>query len=199
MNNYYDAIELLIDAGTRLYAQSVLPGGGGNLSIRTSKGILITISGVCKGKLTSSDFTLVDIEGGILSGEKPSSELPMHTTIYSEIEDVNAIVHCHAPYTVALTVAGVPFRDDILPEVRLKFGRIPTTEFAMPSTPESASVLEPFLRNDLKGAILPRHGIVAMGKDIEEAVMIAEQIEYAAKVQMLASMIALPARFGADK
>ena len=187
---FENAIVHLIDAGRRLYAQGVLPGGGGNLSARTEKGILITASGRCKGVLTADDFVLVDTDGGVIDGENPSSELPMHLSIFRRIGEADAVVHCHSPFTVALTVAGEAFRDDILPEVRLKFGRIPTTEFAMPSTPKSATVLEPFLRENLKGAILPRHGIVAIGRNIEEAVMVAEQIEYAAKVQFLASQIA---------
>ncbi len=186
------SIEQLIDAGERLYRQGLMLGGNGNLSARTDEGIIVTSTEICKGRLRPSDFVLVDGAGSLIRGETPTSELPMHLTIYRERLDVYTVIHVHAPFAVALTVAGLPFRDDLLPEIALKYGRIPVTKFARPSTPESAEVLLPYLKEAVKGAILPHHGIVAMGKTVEETLLIIEEIEYSAKVQILASLVGTP-------
>ncbi|RKZ27788.1 class II aldolase/adducin family protein, partial [bacterium] len=121
-----------------------------------------------------------------------------HIAIYNKRTDINAVVHIHGPYAVALTVAGIPFRSDILPEIPLKFGEIPTTDYATPSTPRAAEVLKPYLNNEIRGAILPYHGIVALGKTVEKALLVAEGIEYAAKVQVLASAIGEPKQYPND-
>ena len=194
-----ETIDRLIDAGKRLYIQGLMPGGAGNLSARTDDGIVVTPSGLCKGKLARSDFVIVDSGGSIIRGGTPTSELPMHLAIYNECPAVNAVVHIHGAYAVALTVAGIAFHSDILPEIPLKFGEIPVTDYATPSTPRSAEVLKPHLKNGICGAILPHHGIVAFAEDIERAVLIAEGIEYAAKVQVLASAIGTPRPFPKGK
>ena len=193
------AIEQLIDAGKQLYRQGHMPGGNGNLSARTDEGIIATPSLTCKGRLKPSDFVLIDATGVVIQGEKPTTELPMHLTVYRKRPEVCSVIHVHAPYTVALTVAGLSFRDDLLPEIALKYGRIPITKFARPSSKKSAEALLPYLREAVKGVILPHHGIVAMGKTVEEAVLIVEGIEYSAKVQMLASLAGTPRPYSLEE
>ena len=183
------AAQQIVSAGRRLYARGLMPGGSGNISIRTGEGILLTPGGLCKGRLEPEKLVLVGIDGEISGDGRPTSELPMHLTIYRERPEIEAVVHVHAPYAVALTVAGHAFDDGLLPEIGLKFGRVPVTDFAPPSTPRSAEVLLPHLREGLVAAILPFHGIVAFGRTIEQAILTVEAIEYAAKVQVLAQLI----------
>ena len=183
------AEQQIVSAGRRLYAQGLMPGESGNLSIRTEDGILLTPGGFCKGRLEPNDLVLVGMDGEISGDGWPTSELPMHLTIYRERPEIEAVVHVHAPYAVALTVAGHSFDDGLLPEIGLKFGRVPVTDFAQPSTPRSAEVILPHLREGITAAILPFHGIVALGETLECAIMTVKTVEYAAKVQVLAQLI----------
>lgn len=184
-----EASDIIIDAGQRLHESGLMRGGNGNLSCRVKGGILVTPSGRCKGNLKVRDLVVTTVEGGLVTGENPTSELPMHLAIYRVRKDVECVVHCHAPYTVALTAAGREIRPDILPEVDIKYGRVPVTEFAIPSSVESARKLLPHLKPGLVAAILPRHGVVAMSHNMEGAVTAAEGVEYAAKVQYLAEAL----------
>jgi len=169
-----------------LYQNGMMPGGAGNISIRDRDGIYITPSGVSKGFLNEEDIVVVDSHGKCLFGDNPTSELPMHLAIYQKRDDIDAIIHCHAANTVALSVHGRNFISDLLPEIKIKYGSIPVLDYAEPSTQQSADVLIPHLDSGICGAILPFHGIVTMADTLENACLIAESIEYAAQVQVLA-------------
>lgn len=179
-----DIIKALISAGNDLYQQGLMPGGAGNISARTGDEILITASGICKGRMCEHDIVRIDMKGGVIDGGTPTSELLMHMRIYQLRNDIHAVVHVHGANAVAMTVAGIRFRDDVLPEIPMKFGKVATSKFATPSTPESAEVIEPFVKKGIDAIIIPRHGIVALGESIERAVMIAEAVEYSAGVQL---------------
>ncbi|HDR91077.1 MAG TPA: class II aldolase/adducin family protein, partial [candidate division Zixibacteria bacterium] len=170
-----------------LHGLGLMPGGAGNVSVRLGDEVLITPSGVCKSRLGKNNIVRIDMAGGIIEGGNPTSELPMHMRIYELRADVGAIVHVHGSNAVAMTVAGIRFQDDVLPEIPLKFGKVATSRFAMPSTPESADVIEPFVVKGINAIIIPYHGIVALGKTLNHAVMTAEAVEYSAEVQLKAT------------
>jgi len=180
-----NAARAIISVGKRLFSLGFMSGGSGNLSVRTGDGILVTPCGLCKGNIAEKDLVLTTPEGQVLSGGEPTSELPMHLLIYKRRPDINAVIHIHGPNAVALTVSGNGFRNDILPEIAIKLGEVVVTKFGMPSTKESAEVLLPYLNDDLKAAIIPFHGIIAMASTVEEAALIAETVEYASQVQVL--------------
>ncbi len=187
MKETFSAKEAIVSASKELYARGLMPGGAGNISLRIGNEILITPSGVCKGRLSADCIVRIDMAGGVIEGGNPTTELPMHMRIYELREDVGAIVHIHGANTVAMTVAGIRFQDDVLPEIPLKIGKVATSKFAMPSTPESADVIEPFIKKGINAVIIPYHGIVALGKTIRHAVMTAEAVEYSAEVQLKAT------------
>ena len=82
-----------------LYERGYVVSNDGNVSARTPRGtVLITPSGVGKGRMTPDMLVETDLEGNILSGDRnPSSESKMHWMLYRERSDVNAVVHAHPP------------------------------------------------------------------------------------------------------
>lgn len=188
MKETINAKEAIVSASKDLYTQGLMPGGAGNISLRVGNEILITPAGVCKGRLSADCIVRIDMAGGVIEGGNPTSELPMHMRIYELREDVGAVVHVHGVNAVAMTVAGIRFQDDVLPEIPLKIGKVATSRFAMPSTPESADVIEPFIKKGINAVIIPYHGIVALGKTLRHAVMTAEAVEYSAEVQLKATI-----------
>ena len=83
---------------------------GGNVSLRTQDGFLITPSGFSLGTLTEDQLAKVDFAGRPLVGSRPSRESPMHLAIYRAREDVQAIVHNHSPHATALACLLEPGR-----------------------------------------------------------------------------------------
>ncbi len=90
------------------YERGITTGAGGNASLKTDHGILITPSGKFKGKLEEKDIILINKNGEILRGRgKPSSEWRMHVLIYEKRDDVKSVLHCHPSIVTGLTNAGI--------------------------------------------------------------------------------------------
>jgi len=104
--------EEMILVGRALYNRGLIAGSAGNLSVRLKGGkFLVTPTRRNKIFLRKEDLLVVNREGRVVEGEgKPTSEISMHISIYERRSDINAIVHAHPPYTVALSM--VDFRLD---------------------------------------------------------------------------------------
>ena len=57
------------------------------------------------------------------------------------------MIHAHPTNATALTIAGIPFPEDVLPEVLENLGSVPTTRFAMPDSADSALAIHDFVKS----------------------------------------------------
>ena len=74
----------LCQVGKLLYDRGYVAANDGNLSMRLAEDqILITPSGVSKGRMTPDMLLVTDLEGRVLSGDRyPSSEIALHLEHY---------------------------------------------------------------------------------------------------------------------
>lgn len=179
-----------------LYDHGWVPATDGNVSARLGPGrILVTPSGLGKGFVTAADLVVVDLDGHPqpsplygASRHRPTSELPIHLEVYRRRSDANAVVHAHPPTSVALSIAGIPIARCMLPEVVMNLGIIPTTEYAMPGTPEGPGVMGDLIeRHD--ALVLQRHGSLTVGRDLMDAYLKTEKVEHAAEVTFLVAQL----------
>ncbi len=107
-----------------MYDRWLVTAMDGNVSLRLPDGsILLTPSGCCKGFVAEDDLIRIDLDGKVLSGYgRPSSEIRMHTLAYRLRPEVGGVVHAHPPSAVALSLAGIPLNDCLMPEVILSVG-----------------------------------------------------------------------------
>lgn len=182
----------IVECGRIAYERHLMTSNDGNISIRMDDGlILITPSGLSKGRLSTDDLIVVDIEGNLISARadrKPSSETPMHLEVYKSREDVHAVVHAHPLFATTLTVAGLEFPIDVLPEVLLTLGEVPITDYATPASHEDAVVIRPFLK-EYNALLLRQHGSLTYGKNLDEALIHLERIEHVSEVYWRAKML----------
>ncbi len=185
----------IVEAGQIAYTQGLLCASDGNLSIRLPDGnILITPSGVGKGRLSPEDLLVIDPDGRMLkpaadASLRATSELPMHLEVYRRRPDVRAVLHAHPPYATALTAVYDHFRLDILPEMAALLGDIPITELAMPSSGETAAVIHDLIITH-DALMIRQHGSLTVGKNLEEALIHLERLEYIARVILIAETAA---------
>jgi ribulose-5-phosphate 4-epimerase/fuculose-1-phosphate aldolase len=72
--------------------------------------ILINAWGASRHGLQPEDIYEADLEGQPMDNtQKLPSEIHIHTAIYRQRQDVNAVAHLHPPITTALSVAGKPY------------------------------------------------------------------------------------------
>jgi L-fuculose-phosphate aldolase len=188
-----EARAVLVSCGRRLDALGFAPATDGNVSARLGPGrFLLTPAGTEKGSLEPDDLLVVDLAGHVVGGEgKPSTETPMHLFCYRRRGDVGGIVHAHPPVATAFAAAGVPLDASVMPETVLTVGTVPLVPYATPGTEELALALEPWVeRHD--AFLLASHGVLALGRDVREALHRMERIEHLAKVTLAARLLGGP-------
>ena len=181
----------IIACGEICYSRHLLMSNDGNISIRLDGGrVLITPAKLCKGRMEPDDLLIVDLMGKVIDSTKerePSSETPMHLEVYKQRPDLRAVIHCHPIFATALTVAGLEFPVDVLPEVMQNLKGIPITAYARPSSYENAEVIRPWIR-DHDAILLRQHGSLTAGRNLDEALIHLERIEHVAEVFWRASI-----------
>jgi L-fuculose-phosphate aldolase len=177
-------LQAVCDACRRLHRRNLLAAADGNISLRLSDGRLaMTPSGVNKSALRPEDMTFLLLDGTVVSGA-PSSERAMHLAVYRQCPQARVVVHAHPPTAIAWTLARpelLELPSDALPEVILAAGRIPVVPYARPGTEAMGNALEPFLPSH-RLLLLARHGALAWGESLEEAVNGIERVEHAALI-----------------
>jgi methylthioribulose-1-phosphate dehydratase len=87
-------------------ARGWVPATSGNFSVRdTASGrILISRSGLDKGLITPADLLDLDAQGRVISGDgKPSAEAGLHSVIYRDRPEANAVAHVHTVWNTLLS------------------------------------------------------------------------------------------------
>lgn len=180
----------LVEICRRLHARDLIGAAEGNVSARLPGGeLLVTPSGANKAALSPGDLVVVDAAGRVVRGAgRASTEIRMHLAAYAARPDAGAIVHAHPITAIALTVAGVPPPDDLVPEAAVTLGPIAVAPFATPGTDEVPASLAPLLaRHDV--VLLERHGALALGRTLAEAFDRMETLERVARVALVARLL----------
>ncbi len=184
--------ELLIKYGLKMLEDSLVKGNWGNLSIRVPQGFIISPSGMNYEDIKSSDIVTLDLEGEILEGlRKPSSEVPMHQEIYKRLKEVNGIVHTHSVYASAFAVCREEVPPIIEDMVQIVGGSIKTAPYALPGTKELAENVIKTLEGR-NACLLANHGLIGVGRTIEEAYKVCLIVEKSAQIAYLSRTMGKP-------
>ena len=170
----------------KLYQKNYVIATSGNISASYSRGFLITPASTRKDSITPELIVECDSNGNPKDKtQTPSSEVNMHKFIYENRRDVGAAIHAHPPYCVTCTLLGISLKESKLPETAIYTGPSPTVPYATPGTIDQANAVFPYIQN-FNSLLLERHGVLVLGKDLEDALNRLEQLEYVARVTYLA-------------
>jgi L-fuculose-phosphate aldolase len=189
MNPSHKVKEEIVEISRRLYQKGFVVANEGNISVKLNDRIVVTPTRRSKGFLSVKDLATVDLKGKKLEGElEPTSELLLHLFVYQKRPDLGTVIHAHPPYATAVAVAGSELSEDILPEVFLSLGKIPLASYGTPSTKELPnSVARLILKHD--AILLKNHGVLTIGKELEEAYFKLERTEHFAHIFVIASSL----------
>ncbi|ARO27859.1 aldolase [Rhizobium sp. S9] len=175
--------------GRSLFERGLTPGSSGNISLRLEDGgWLVTPTNASLGFLDPARISRLDAEGRLLSGDKPTKEIPLHTALYDTRGRARAIVHLHSTHAVALTM---------LPEIDPRAALPPMTPYYLMRAGETALVPyyrpgDPAVADAIRGlagkyssVLLANHGPVVAGDSLEAAVFATEELEETAKLYLL--------------
>ena len=181
--NVSKARDEIVKFGELLYHNGFIAGYDGNLSVRTApERILITPTLTAKGFLKKEDLIVIDREGTKVSGKaKPSSETAMHLAVYENRPGIGACCHAHPPFATAMAAAGKNLPVDILPEAAIFLGKIPLVEYIPTGLPQKWGIFSEYV-SDHFVYLLKNHGVLTVGKTLEEAYFRMETVEHYARI-----------------
>ncbi len=184
----------LIETALKMNAVGLNQGTAGNLSLRTTDGLLLTPSGVPYEKLQPCDIIHMKLDESWScdnANMKPTSEWRFHFDILKRRADVAAIVHVHSPFATALST----LRRDIPAfhyMVAVAGGKIIRCADYATFGSEQLSHNALAALEDRNACLLANHGIIACAGTPQAALDLAIEVETLAAQYMRALAVAEP-------
>lgn len=185
----HEALAKFCEFCRRLYDRHLVSGVGGNVSLREGGRIYLTPSGYSLGEVRPETVILFQDGRYVPEDLKPTQDANMHRAILSARGDIHAVCHVHGAYIVAASTLFLPGPDSLPPLTPgfVYFAYpLPMLPFMIPGSDTLASAVGKSLSgNSSRAVLLQNHGLVTIGKDFQEALHIAEEIDEAARVYVL--------------
>lgn len=191
MNQQLTISKMVVEKGKQILAANLTVGTWGNISCRIpgENNIAITPSGMSYDVLVPEDVVVLDLEGNIINGiRKPSIEVPLHLSIYKARKDVKAIVHTHSAYATAMAVARKEIPGAIEDLVQIVGGNVRVNEYALPGT-EQLGINTIKALEGRNAVLLANHGVVGVGRDLDEALKVCQVVEKSAQIILFAQLM----------
>jgi len=185
-----DLKRLLADAGRVLAHEGQGDYVAGHVSLRLPDQpgrFLMKPAGIGLEEMTGENIITVDLEGNKTGGESPRhNEVFIHSEVLKARPDCVAVVHTHAPYTVAFSSLAKPLLAVSNDGAFFANG--------LPVFDETTELIITKARGEAgartlgqSGALLLRnHGIVTAAATMEEAVWLALKLNQACHMQLMA-------------
>jgi ribulose-5-phosphate 4-epimerase/fuculose-1-phosphate aldolase len=172
-----------------LFERGLTPGSSGNISVRLEEGgWLVTPTNASLGFLDPARLTRLDRSARLISGDKPTKEMPLHASLYETRPAARAVVHLHSTHSVALSMlpeidprAALP---PLTPYYLMRAGQTALLPYYRPGDPAVADAIRG-LAGRYASVLLANHGPVVAGDSLEAAVFATEELEETARLYLL--------------
>jgi ribulose-5-phosphate 4-epimerase/fuculose-1-phosphate aldolase len=175
--------------GRSLFERGLTPGSSGNISLRLDDGgWLVTPTNASLGFLDPARLSRLDANGRLISGDKPTKEIPLHSALYESRGTARAVVHLHSTHSVALSMLPDIDPKAVLPPLTayylMRVGNAALVPYYRPGDPAVADAIRG-LAGRHAAVLLANHGPVVAGESLEAAVFATEELEETAKLYLL--------------
>ena len=181
--------EAICRFGRSLFERGLTPGSSGNISVRLEDGgWLCTPTDAALGFLDPARIARLDANRRLVSGDKPTKEIPLHDALYDTRPEAGAVVHLHSTHAVALSL--LPEIDPaealppLTPYVMMRVGKVALVPFHVPGDPAVGDAIRG-LAGKHSAVLLANHGPVVAGTSLQAAVFAMEELEETAKLHLL--------------
>lgn len=174
----------VVKAGVMLCQKGLIQRTWGNVSCRIDENTFaITPSGRDYMSLTPDDIVIVNIEDLSYEGDiKPSSEKGVHAACYKLRPDCNFVIHTHQTMASLAGIIGYDINHLEGKSAEIIGKHVPLAEYGLPGTKTlREAVTAAIRRSSSKAILMQHHGAVCMGTDLDNAFLVANQLEEACK------------------
>jgi methylthioribulose-1-phosphate dehydratase len=184
-----DLKQQLVEISRTCYERGWALATSGNFSVRASSDqILITASSRDKSKLKSEDTVVVNLNGKVEDGSKPSAETILHCKFYEFDPEIGAVLHTHSVYSTILSMQPsdhVTLHNyEMLKALRGVTSHVHSEVIPIFANQQDmtslAAKMNEYLQqhNDCHGMLLRAHGLYTWGRDLTEAKRHLEALEF---------------------
>jgi L-fuculose-phosphate aldolase len=176
-----DLSEQLLITSQTLAELGLNKGTSGNCSVRYEDGFLVTPSGIAVEDMTLASMVQMQFDGSFelqaeSNAKKPSSEWRFHRDILASRPEINAVIHTHSMFATTLAC----LHKDIPPFHYMIAVVGGDTIRCAPYALFGSQVLSDNALNalqDRKACLLANHGMIALGRDLEDALAVTVEVE----------------------
>lgn len=179
--------QAVLDAALKLDRYGLIALSGGNVSWRMPTGeVLVTPSGMIYDDMVADDVLVVDMDGNILEGtRKASVDTEALLYIFKEKPEVNAVIHTHQPYATGLGLVMDEIPCNLSTMANATEGPVTVAAYGDPGS-LSMGVEAVRAIGDRLAVVLKHHGVIAVGRDLRQALFSCVYLEEAAKTVAVA-------------
>lgn len=179
----------MVELAKSLFDRGYTVGGAGNLSVKLDDNrVLVTPTGSSLGRLEVNRLSVLDMNGNLIEGDKPSKESVFHLALYQANPQCRAIVHLHSTYLTALScLEGIDTTNAMrafTPYYVMRVGQLPVIPYYKPGDTNIARELSERALQ-AKAFLLANHGVVVTGNSLVDAVDNTEELEETAKLYFI--------------
>ncbi|MGD8590682.1 MAG: class II aldolase/adducin family protein [Chromatiales bacterium] len=156
----------------------------GNASVKDGERFWVTPTGCCADTLEVGGLIECPLSGGIPAGA--SLDAPLHQQIYQKNTAAKAVIHSHGPYSIAVTLNGLPF----IPldfEGQYYFSEIPVVDIPYADYLERAPAVVSEILRGYKIMVVRGHGVYANAENLNLAYKWTCSLELSAKISVIAA------------
>jgi ribulose-5-phosphate 4-epimerase/fuculose-1-phosphate aldolase len=175
--------------GASLFNRGLTHGSTGNISVRMPDGgWIMTPTGSSLGTLDPARLAQLDEEGLHVSGDRPTKEAFLHTTMYARRADAGAVVHLHSTHSVAVSCLHGIDPANVLPPITayyvMRVGALALAPYFPPGDEALAEAVGR-LAGKHHAILLANHGPVVAGTSLASATDAIEELEETARLFLL--------------
>jgi len=189
VSKYDDYKQQVLEYSQSLARKGYLVGTGGNLSVRIEgeEALAVTPSNFDYLAMSLEDICIVSWDQQLIEGErKPSVETGLHTAVYQNRPDVNAVIHTHQQYASVFALINQPIPALYDEQVRFLGRSVEIVPYGPSGTGLLKRQVASKLRNHCNAYILQNHGALCLGITAERAAFNVELLEKCALTYLLA-------------
>lgn len=172
----------------KAYDEKLMAGTSGNMSVYCpgEQLMVITPSSYDYSIMEEQDIVVSDLDGTVVEGHlRPSSEWKMHAEIYKHLPHVGAVVHTHSPYATSFAVTHQEIPVILIEMIPFLKGKLEISPYAEQGSAQVGLNAVPILERK-NACLMANHGVVAVGKTLDEAYMNSVYTEDTAKIYHMA-------------
>ncbi len=193
-----DPRQSMIEIAELIFNRFLSDAAGGNISVRHEGRIYVSpryMGSVYHYKIKPEQISVLDAQHNVLEGPNElSREIRMHLAAYDNFPEVGSVIHAHPQWLMVFAAAGRSMKPVL--EYTTKFGEIeciPETKAHSQELADQVVALVQKRREQLRkvamGILLPKHGVVVLGHDLNNAYDTLERLENNARCVLLSRLL----------